>query len=154
MTPAIEAAREANLSFQIHEYEHDPSIQSYGEEAAAELGVDRKRVFKTLVVELSTKELCVYVLPIMHQLNMKSAARAAGVKKATMANAKSVVRVTGYVLGGVSPIGQKRNLRTFIDTTASNFDSVYVSGGRRGLDIELNILGLVDLLQADMVDLC
>jgi Cys-tRNA(Pro)/Cys-tRNA(Cys) deacylase len=91
MTPAIEAAREANLSFQIHEYEHDPSIQSYGEEAAAELGVDRKRVFKTLVVELSTKELCVYVLPIMHQLNMKSAARAAGVKKATMANAKSVV---------------------------------------------------------------
>ena len=154
MTPAIEAAREANLSFQIHEYEHDPSIQSYGEEAAAELGVDRKRVFKTLVVELSTKELCVYVLPIMHQLNMKSAARVAGVKKATMANAKSVVRVTGYVLGGVSPIGQKRNLRTFIDTTAGNFDSVYVSGGRRGLDIELNILGLVDLLQADMVDLC
>jgi Cys-tRNA(Pro)/Cys-tRNA(Cys) deacylase len=154
MTPAIEAAREANLSFQIHEYEHDPSIQSYGEEAAAELGVDRKRVFKTLVVELSTKELCVYVLPIMHQLNMKSAARAAGVKKAAMANAKSVVRVTGYVLGGVSPIGQKRNLRTFIDITAGNFDSVYVSGGRRGLDIELNILGLVDLLQADMVDLC
>jgi len=154
MTPAIEVAREVNLSFQIHEYEHDPSIQSYGEEAAAELGVDRKRVFKTLVVELSTKELCVYVLPIMHQLNMKSAARAAGVKKATMANAKSVVRVTGYVLGGVSPIGQKRNLRTFIDTTASNFDSVYVSGGRRGLDIELNILGLVDLLQADMIDLC
>ena len=154
MTPAIEAAREANLSFQIHEYEHDPSIQSYGEEAAAELGIDRKRVFKTLVVELSTKELCVYVLPIMHQLNMKSAARAAGVKKATMANAKSVVRVTGYVLGGVSPIGQKRNLRTFIDTTAGNFDSVYVSGGRRGLDIELNILGLVDLLQADMIDLC
>ncbi len=154
MTPAIEVAREANLSFQIHEYEHDPSIQSYGEEAAAELGVDRKRVFKTLVVELSNKELCVYVLPIMHQLNMKSAARAAGVKKATMANAKSVVRATGYVLGGVSPIGQKRNLRTFVDTTASNFDSVYVSGGRRGLDIELNILGLVDLLQADMVDLC
>jgi Cys-tRNA(Pro)/Cys-tRNA(Cys) deacylase len=154
MTPAIEVAREANLSFQIHEYEHDPSIQSYGEEAAAELGVDRKRVFKTLVVELSTKELCVYVLPIMHQLNMKSAARAAGVKKATMDNAKSVVRVTGYVLGGVSPIGQKRNLRTFIDTTAGNFDSVYVSGGRRGLDIELNILGLVDLLQADMADLC
>ena len=154
MTPAIEVAREANLSFQIHEYEHDPSIQSYGEEAAAELGVDRKRVFKTLVVELSTKELCVYVLPIMPQLNMKSAARVAGVKKATMANAKSVVRLTGYVLGGVSPIGQKRNLRTFIDTTAGNFDSVYVSGGRRGLDIELNILGLVDLLQADMVDLC
>ena len=154
MTPAIEAAREANLSFQIHEYEHDPSIQSYGEEAAAELGVDRKRVFKTLVVELSTKELCVYVLPIMHQLNMKSAARVAGVKKAAMANAKSVVRVTGYVLGGVSPIGQKRNLRTFIDITAGNFDSVYVSGGRRGLVIELNILGLVDLLQADMVDLC
>ena len=154
MTPAIEAAREANLSFQIHEYEHDPSIQSYGEEAAAELGVDRKRVFKTLVVELSTKELCVYVLPVMSQLNMKSAARAAGVKKATMANAKSVVRVTGYVLGGVSPIGQKRNLRTFIDITAGNFDSVYVSGGRRGLDIELNILGLVDLLQADMIDLC
>ena len=154
MTPAIEVAREANLSFQIHEYVHDPSIQSYGEEAAAELGVDRKRVFKTLVVELGTKELCVYVLPIMHQLNMKSAARVAGVKKATMANAKSVVRVTGYVLGGVSPIGQKRNLRTFIDTTAGNFDSVYVSGGRRGLDIELNILGLVDLLQADMVDLC
>ena len=154
MTPAIEAAREANLSFQIHEYEHDPSIQSYGEEAAAELGVDRKRVFKTLVVELGTKELCVYVLPVMHQLNMKSAARAAGVKKAKMANAKSVARVTGYILGGVSPIGQKRNLRTFIDATAGNFDSVYVSGGRRGLDIELNVLGLVDLLQADIVDLC
>jgi Cys-tRNA(Pro)/Cys-tRNA(Cys) deacylase len=154
MTPAVEAARDANINFEIHTYEHDPLVQSYGEEAAIKLGVDPERVFKTLVVELNNKELCVCVLPITCQLNMKFAAKAAGVKKVTMAATKSVKRVTGYVLGGISPLGQKRILRTFIDSTSASFESIYVSGGRRGLDIELHASDLVDMLQANMADLC
>ena len=138
MTPAIDKANKANIKFQVHEYEHDPSSDSYGEEASEKLGIDKSRMFKTLVVSLEGTGLAVAVLPVSKQLDLKLYARTVGAKKAAMADKKAVERSTGYVLGGVSPIGQKRNLVTIIDESAKNFDTIFVSAGRRGLDIELS----------------
>ncbi|MFC1884776.1 Cys-tRNA(Pro) deacylase [Thermodesulfobacteriota bacterium] len=137
MTPAINSAKRANINFNIHEYDHDPAADSYGEEAAIKLGVDTGRVFKTLVVALDNKDLAVAVLPVSKLLNLKLFAKAIGTKKVAMADRKVVERTTGYVLGGVSPIGQKKKLRTIIDESATVHDTIYVSAGRRGLDIEL-----------------
>jgi len=122
----------------VHEYAHDPSSQSYGLEAADKLDVAPERVFKTLVVSLDGRSLAVGIVPVSTMLGMKLIARAAGAKKAAMAEAAEVERVTGYVLGGVSPLGQKKRLRTFIDHSAEGFETVYVSAGRRGLEIELS----------------
>ncbi len=137
MTPGIKAVSKAGLRHRIHEYQHDPTSNSYGEEAAEKLGVAPQQVFKTLVVAVDGKELVVAVVPVDRLLSMKQVARAAGGKKAAMAKPDEVQRATGYVLGGVSPLGQKRRLHTFIDTTARDFDTVFVSAGRRGLEIEL-----------------
>jgi len=126
------------VAHRVHEYAHDPSSQSYGLEAAEKLGVPAEQVFKTLVVSLDGRELAVAVVPVAAMLSMKLIARAAGVKKAAMAEASAVERVTGYVLGGVSPLGQKKRLRTFIDHSAEGFATIYVSAGRRGLEIELS----------------
>ncbi len=137
MTPAINAARKAKIAYTIHEYRHDPAAASYGLEAAEKLGVPADRVFKTLVVCLEDRELAVAVVPVSSMLNMKLFARAAGAKKCAMAAAPDVERATGYVLGGVSPLGQKKRLRTIIDSSAVPLASMYVSAGRRGLEIEL-----------------
>ncbi len=138
MTPAINAAKKAKIKYTIHQYEHDPSAESYGEEAAVKLNVSSDRVFKTLVVSLENKELAVSIIPVSGKLNLKSFAAALGAKKATMANHKDTERVTGYVLGGISPLGQKKRLKTVIDESALNFETIYVSAGKRGLDIELS----------------
>jgi Cys-tRNA(Pro)/Cys-tRNA(Cys) deacylase len=138
MTPGINVAKQAGVAYQVHEYAHDPSSQSYGLEAAEKLGVPAEQVFKTLVVSLDGRELAVAVVPVAAMLSMKLIARAAGAKKAAMAEASEVERVTGYVLGGVSPLGQKKRLRTFIDHSAEGFATIYVSAGRRGLEIELS----------------
>lgn len=138
MTPAIERAKKASISFQIHEYEHDPAADSYGEEAAEKLGVASDRVFKTLVVSHGAKDLAVAVLPVSRQLNLKQFAKAIGAKKAAMADKAVAERATGYVLGGVSPIGQKKALTTVIDASAEQFDTIYISAGRRGLELELS----------------
>ena len=137
MTPGINAARKARISHTIHEYEHDPASKSYGLEAADKTGADPDRVFKTLVVEVDGKELAVAIIPVSAMLSMKLIARAAGGKKAAMAEPQTVQRSTGYVLGGVSPLGQKKRLKTFIDTSAQGFATIFVSAGRRGLEIEL-----------------
>lgn len=137
MTPAINAARKARIDHRIHEYDHDPASASYGTEAAEKMAVDPQRVFKTLVVATETGELVVGVVPVTAMLSMKQIARAAGAKKAAMADRQEVQRSTGYVLGGVSPLGQKKRLRTFIDGSAEAFATVFVSAGRRGLEIEL-----------------
>lgn len=136
MTPAINAAKKAKIPFTVHEYEHDPACASYGLEAAEKLGVDPARVFKTLVADLG-EELVVAVIPVEGMLGLKSLARAAGAKKAAMADKGLVERTTGYVLGGVSPLGQKKRLRTFIDASAQALPTIHVSAGRRGLEIEL-----------------
>ncbi|WP_026375282.1 Cys-tRNA(Pro) deacylase [Aestuariibacter salexigens] len=137
MTPAINQAKQAKLVFHIHEYAHDAGAESYGLEAAEKLGIDQSRVFKTLVVQIDSGELVVGIIPVASKLSMKHIAKAAGTKKAKMAQPDDVERATGYVLGGVSPLGQKKRLPTFIDMSAQSLDTIYVSAGRRGLEIEL-----------------
>jgi len=137
MTPAINVAKKAKITYTIHEYTHDPSSESYGTEAAYKLGIPEERMFKTLVVRYGNKDLAVGVVPVSSMLNMKLFAKAIGTKKASMAVAADVERVTGYVLGGVSPLGQKKRLKTIIDVSAKGFSTIFVSAGRRGLDIEL-----------------
>jgi len=154
MTPGIYAARKAKIAHQIHEYLHDPSSDSYGLEAAEKLGVPENRDFKTLVVSLDNKALPVGVIPVSSMLSMKLMAKAAGAKKATMATRSDVERATGYVLGGVSPLGQKKRLETIIDSSARNCSTVYVSAGRRGLEIELNPNDLVRLVNGVFAEIC
>ncbi|OZC36827.1 aminoacyl-tRNA deacylase [Marinobacter vinifirmus] len=137
MTPGILAAQRARVAFTVHEYEHDPAAESYGNEAVEKTGANPDQVFKTLVVSLDGKDLAVAVVPVSAMLSLKLIARAAGAKKATMADKQLVQRTTGYVLGGVSPLGQKKQLKTFIDDSASNFATLFVSAGKRGLEIEL-----------------
>ncbi|GGE64247.1 Cys-tRNA(Pro)/Cys-tRNA(Cys) deacylase [Streptosporangium jomthongense] len=153
MTPGINAASKAGISYRIHEYEHDPASTSYGTEAAEKMGVDPARVFKTLVVSVDGKSLAVGVLPVTAMLSLKRIARAAGGKKASMADPQEVQRRTGYVLGGVSPLGQKSRLKTFIDSSAENFDTLFVSAGRRGLEIELSPGDLARLSDGQLVPL-
>ena len=137
MTPAVSLARRLGIAHALHEYEHDPASDSYGLEAAEKLQVMPQRVFKTLVVSLDGGELAVGVLPVSALLSMKLIAKAVGARKAVMAEKAAVERSSGYVLGGVSPLGQRRKLRTFIHTSARDYPTVYVSAGRRGLEIEL-----------------
>lgn len=153
MTPGINVAKKARVPHRIHEYDHDPNSESYGTEAAEKTGADPARVFKTLVASVDNRELVVGVLPVTAMLSMKLIAKAAGGKKATMADKQEVQRATGYVLGGVSPLGQKRRLRTFIDQSARKFDTIYVSAGRRGLEIELAPQDLVNLTAGQFTDL-
>ena len=149
MTPAINILKKKKIPFTTHQYEHDPSAESYGLEAAEKLEVDPDRVFKTLVVQLDSSELAVAIIPVARMLNMKLFAKAVGSKKAAMADQTAVERTTGYVLGGVSPLGQKKQLRTIIDGTARDFGTIFVSGGKRGLDIELAPADLLQLLRAE-----
>ncbi|MBQ0758611.1 MAG: Cys-tRNA(Pro) deacylase [Zhongshania sp.] len=137
MTPAINLLKKQNITHCVHEYEHDPASSSYGLEAAEKLGISEDQVFKTLVLVLDTKALAVAVLPVSAQLNMKQAAKALGVKKAAMAAQADVERSTGYVLGGVSPLGQKKSLATVVDESALQFSTMFISAGRRGLELEL-----------------
>ena len=145
MTPAITVARRNKIAHTIHEYEHDPTADSYGVEAAEKLGIPDSRVFKTLVLLLDHKELAVGIVPVGSTLSMKRFARTAGAKKAAMASLVEVERATGYVPGGVSPLGQKKRLRTIIDASAKTFATIFVSAGRRGLEIELNPNDLKEL---------
>ena len=153
MTPGILAAKRAKVNYTIHEYDHDPAAESYGGEAAAKMGVAPEQVFKALVVSLDDKELAVGIVPVTAMLGLKQIARAAGAKKATMADKQLVQKTTGYVLGGVSPLGQKKRLRTFIDSTAHHFPTVFVSAGKRGLEIELTPDDLARLTNGLLVPL-
>lgn len=153
MTPGINVAEKAGVRHRIHEYSHDPGHPSYGLEAVEKMGVPVHQVFKTLVVALDNKHLAVAVLPVSGTLSMKRIARAAGAKKAIMAPALDVQRSTGYVLGGVSPLGQKKRLPTFIDESARQFATLFVSAGRRGLEIELDPDDLCSLTGGKFADL-
>ena len=153
MTPAINLVKNANIVHSIHQYQHDPASQSYGLEAAEKLGVSVQQVFKTLVVESDSKELLVAIIPVCSMLNLKLIAKAANAKKAAMAAKADVERATGFVLGGVSPLGQKKKLRTFIDKSAIHFDTIFVSAGKRGLEIELKPEDLALLSRATLAQL-
>jgi Cys-tRNA(Pro)/Cys-tRNA(Cys) deacylase len=154
MTPAIDAAKKNKVIYHVHEYIHDSANESYGEEAAQKLGISAERVFKTLVVCIDNKTLVVAILPVSAMLSMKLIAKAYAGKKAVMALKSDVERSTGYVLGGVSPLGQKKRLSTFIDVSAKAFTTIFVSAGKRGLEIELSPQNLQYLTQAKLSDLC
>jgi Cys-tRNA(Pro)/Cys-tRNA(Cys) deacylase len=139
-TPAIAAVERAGVRFAVHEYAHDPRAESYGLEAAEALGLDPARVFKTLVVDADGK-LAVAVLPVGAQLDLK----ALGGKRTTMADRSAAERTTGYVLGGISPLGQRRPLSITVDASALEHETIYVSAGRRGLELELDPRDLVRL---------
>jgi len=154
MTPGINVVKKSGINHRVHEYVHEASSESYGLEAAEKMGVPSAQVFKTLVVSLDNKTLAVGIIPVAAMLNMKLMAKAAGAKKAALASPADVERSTGYVLGGVSPLGQKKRLESIIDVSAKAFSTIYVSAGRRGLEIELNPLDLHSLLGGVMAEIC
>lgn len=153
MTPAIKLAKRAKIDHTIHEYEHDVKAESYGLEASEKLGVKPEQVFKTLVVTNEQNQLLVAILPVNQLLSLKKMAKAVGAKKIKMADKKLVEKTTGYVLGGVSPLGQKKRLPTVIDDTAQTQASIYVSAGKRGLEIELCPQKLAETLNASFADI-
>ena len=136
VTPAVVALDAAGIAYTIHEYERGEDLRDFGREAAVALGLDHDQVFKTLVV-VADEELVVAIVPVSCQLSMKRVAAAVGAKKAVMCEPARAERSSGYIVGGISPIGQRRPLRTVVDESAELFDVVYVSGGRRGMDIGL-----------------
>jgi Cys-tRNA(Pro)/Cys-tRNA(Cys) deacylase len=153
MTPACLTLDAAGIDYELHPYTHDPAATSYGEEAAAALGVEADRVFKTLMAELDDGELVVAIVPVTCLLDLKSLAHSMGSKKAAMAAVHLAERSSGYVAGGISPFGQRTRRRTAIDEMALVHDTIFVSGGRRGLDLALAPDALVSLLDAVVADL-
>jgi Cys-tRNA(Pro)/Cys-tRNA(Cys) deacylase len=141
-TPATRAARAAGITFTVHEYEHAARAASYGLEAVEKLGVDAARVFKTLVADVDGT-LTVCVVPVERRLDLGALG-----KRARMADDRAAERATGYVLGGISPLGQRRRLPTVVDRSATEFDTVFVSAGRRGMDVELAPADLIRLTGA------
>lgn len=140
------------MPHQVHTYDHDPATPSYGQEAAEALGCVPERVFKTLVADVAGS-LTVAVVPVTTELDLKALATARGAKKATMADVTAAERATGYVAGGISPLGQRRRLPTVMDASATRFETIFCSGGRRGLEIELPAAELVRLLDAGVADI-
>jgi Cys-tRNA(Pro)/Cys-tRNA(Cys) deacylase len=151
-TPATKALVQAKAAYRVHAYQHDTRASSYGTEAvaalAAELGIVAEQVFKTLVIDLSGAGLAVAVLPVPAKLSLKAAAAALGASRAVMADPAKAQRCTGYVLGGISPLGQRKSLPTVIDTSALRWDLMLCSAGRRGLEIELAPADLIRLTNA------
>lgn len=146
-TPATKLLTQLGIDFQIHEYDHDPSVSSYGLEAADKLGFAYEQVFKTLIAQIDVG-FCVAIVPVNQQLNLKNLAKAIGSKKAVMADPQTASRLTGYIVGGISPIGQKKLLPTVIDELAQIQDSILVSGGKRGFDIQISPIDLANVTEA------
>ena len=153
MTPAIDLLKKAKAEHRVHSYTHDPKAPSYGLEAAEKLGLAPARVFKTLLAASEKGELLVAVVPVAGSLDLKALAQAAAVKKVDMADPAAAQRATGYLVGGISPLGQKKRLRTFIDSSAREHASIFVSAGRRGLEVELAAEVLAQLTQAAFADI-
>jgi Cys-tRNA(Pro)/Cys-tRNA(Cys) deacylase len=151
-TPATNLLTSKGVDFKAHEYSHDPNSTSFGLEAAEKLGVDPNRVFKTLIANVDDS-CAVAIVPVNQQVSLKSLARTLGAKRAVMADPAQAARLTGYVVGGISPLGQKRLLLTVIDQSAKELETILVSGGRRGFDIELSPQDLADLLSAIFADI-
>ena len=148
MTPAIIQAEKNNITFKLHQYQHDANVTSFGLEAAEKLGISPEKIFKTLVVNTENKKYAVAIIPVTHQLNLKAMAKALKSKKVQMADVKRVESMTGYILGGVSPLGQKKPLQTVIDDSCKAYQTICVSGGKRGLEIELSPVDLASVTHA------
>lgn len=148
MTPAIRAAEAAKVSFRVLEYAHDAAAESYGLEAAGALGLESREVFKTLVVQTDAGKLAVGVVPVDAQLDLKAMASVLRVKRVALADPALAERTTGYVVGGISPLGQRKSLPTVVDLSATSLSTMYVSGGRRGLELAIAPTDLVRLCHA------
>ena len=153
MTPAIRLLKKNKIKYTLYKYEHEASMESFGLEVVQKLFLDEQEVFKTLVISLNNNTLCVAIVPVCSKLSMKNIAKVLSVKKASMADINDVEKSTGYILGGVSPLGQKKRLKTIIDISAKEFKNIYVSGGQRGLEIELNPIDLQKLTNAIFYDI-
>jgi Cys-tRNA(Pro)/Cys-tRNA(Cys) deacylase len=151
-TPATIALNRAGIAFTVHEYAHDPRRESYGHQASQALGVPAERMFKTLVAEVDGA-LVVGVVPVPGQLDLKALAAACGGKRAVMAQVSAAERATGYVAGGISPVGQRKRLPVLLDASAMAYATVFCSGGRRGLEIELAPADLVRAANATVASI-
>lgn len=152
MTPAIRLLEAKQISFRVHPYEPDPKADSYGDDAAEKLGVSPERVFKTLIAR-AEDTLVMAILPVAGRLDLKTLAAVMDAKKAELADPKSAEKATGYVIGGISPIGGRKSLPTLLDETASLFETIYVSAGQRGLQIELAPVDLQELIRATLASI-
>ncbi|MFP5487554.1 MAG: Cys-tRNA(Pro) deacylase [Acidimicrobiia bacterium] len=151
MTPAINALEAAGVAFTLHEYERGESLHDFGLEAAEKLGLDPDQVFKTLLVTADGGQ-AVAIVPVSCKLSLKAVGKALGAKRVEMCDPAVAERVTGYVRGGISPFGQKKRLPTVLDEMATAFDTIYVSGGKRGLDLGVAPTDLVQVLDATVAD--
>lgn len=153
MTPAIVQLNRLAVPYQLHQYQHDPSCKSFGLEAVEKLNVAQDYVYKTLVVDVDNAYLAVAIIPVAQSLSLKKIAKALNAKKVKMAEANKVQNSTGYVLGGVSPLGQKKPLKTLINSSAMHLTTIYISGGKRGLEIELSPQHLSTMLTANFLSI-
>ena len=153
MTPAIRLLEAKGIAFTLHRYEHDPKAESFGEEAAAKLGVSTERMFKTLIALVDGATLVMAILPVAARLDLKKLAASADGKRADLADPKLAEKTTGYVVGGISPLGGRKALPTLLDETASLFETIFISAGQRGLQIEMAPGDLQALTGAIMISL-
>ncbi len=155
MTPAVQYLKKHNIEYRLHSYSMENSAGQYGQDVADVLSVSHQQLFKTLMIALNGEptNLAVCIIPVSKTLNLKLAAKAHGAKKATMADIQTAEKLTGYIVGGICPIGQKRLFSTCIDISIAKLDDVYFSAGKRGLQVQMKAKDLVDVLKAEVIEI-